>query len=194
MARGAILAVLGGHGPLANLIAIRGCALLPRVGWRISAVGLWWLVPEEAHNGAVAGAKGVLVSHLTRVSAEEAWESAYKESATLEAWDQAAYLLEQIGSRVTAASLGIRDARTIRRWRDERLEPRDAAERQRLRLLYRIVRAVMGVYTKPSVAVGFLTSANPQLDDQAPMLLLADGHADQDQRPILASLRAFLEG
>ena len=67
-------------------------------------------MPEEAHDGAVAGAKGVLVSHLTRVSAEEAWESAYKESATLEAWDQAAYLLEQIGSRVTAASLGIRDA------------------------------------------------------------------------------------
>ena len=128
------------------------------------------------------------------VPAEEAWERAYKEALTTPLWEQAEWLLETIGPRFTAASIGVRDARTVRRWRDERLEPRDHEEQARLQLLFRIVYAITLVYGRASVVTGFLRSANPQLDDQAPLVLLASEPAEAVQRQLLAATRAFLEG
>jgi hypothetical protein len=60
--------------------------------------------------------------------------------------------------------------------------------------LFRIVHAIVGVYGQASVAAGFLRSANPQLDDEAPLIVLADGDPIEVQKPLLAALRAFLEG
>lgn len=128
------------------------------------------------------------------VPAEEAWERAYKEALTTPAWQHAEWLLESIGPRFTAASIGVRDARTVRRWRDERAEPRDHQEQARLQLLFRIVYAITLVYGRASVATSFLRSANPQLDDQAPLVLLAREPVEAIQRPLLAATRAFLEG
>lgn len=128
------------------------------------------------------------------VPAEEAWERAYKEALTIPAWQHAQWLLESIGPRFTAASIGVRDARTVRRWRDERAEPRDHQEQARLQLLFRIVYAITLVYGRASVATSFLRSANPQLDDQAPLVLLASEPVEAMQRPLLAATRAFLEG
>lgn len=128
------------------------------------------------------------------VSAPEAWERAYKEALTMPAWQHADWLLEAIGPRFTAAGVGVRDARTVRRWRDERLEPRDHEEQARLQLLFRIVYAITLVYGRASVATGFLRSANPQLDDQAPLVLLASEPVEVVQRRLLAATRAFLEG
>lgn len=128
------------------------------------------------------------------VPAEEAWERAYKEAAINPAWQQVEWLLEAIGPRFTAAGVGVRDARTIRRWRDERIEPRDHEERARLQLLFRISYAITLAYGRGSVATSFLRSANPQLDDEAPLVLLAQHPADAVQRPLLAATRAFLEG
>jgi hypothetical protein len=128
------------------------------------------------------------------VPAEEAWERAYKQALTTPAWEHAEWLLATIGPRFTAASIGVRDARTVRRWRDERLEPRDHEEQARLQLLFRIVYAITLVYGRASVASGFLRSANPQLDDQAPLVLLAGEPVEAVQRQLLAATRAFLEG
>ena len=128
------------------------------------------------------------------VPAEEAWERAYKEALTTPAWQHAEWLLDEIGPRFTAASIGVRDARTIRRWRDERMEPRDHEEQARLQLLFRIVYAIVLTYGRAGVATGFLRSANPQLDDQAPLVLLAREPVDEVQRRLLAATRAFLEG
>lgn len=129
-----------------------------------------------------------------RLTADDAWERAYKESLTTPAWDQAAWLLETIGPRFTAAGVGVTDARTVRRWRDERAEPRDHAEHGRLQLLFRIAHAITLVYGTGSVTTSFLRSANPQLDDQAPLVLLASADPDESQRALLAATRAFLEG
>lgn len=128
------------------------------------------------------------------VPAEEAWERAYKEALTTPAWHHAQWLLDEIGPRFTAASIGVSDARTVRRWRDERVEPRDHEEQARLQLLFRIVYAITLVYGRASVATSFLRSANPQLDDEAPLVLLASEAVDSVQRRLLAATRAFLEG
>lgn len=128
------------------------------------------------------------------VPAEEAWERAYKEAATTAAWHQVEWLLDSIGPRFTAAGVGVRDARTVRRWRDERLEPRDHEEQARLQLLFRIAYAIALVYGRASVATSFLRSANPQLDDEAPLVLLSSQPVDVVQRRLLAATRAFLEG
>lgn len=128
------------------------------------------------------------------VPVEEAWERAYKDAATMPAWQQAAWLLDSIGPRFTAAGAGVRDARTVRRWRDERLEPRDHEEQARLQLLFRIAYAITLVYGRTSVATSFLRSANPQLDDEAPLVLLVSQPVPEVQRRLLAATRAFLEG
>jgi hypothetical protein len=60
-------------------------------------------------------------------------------------------------------------------------------------ILYRITRSIADVYT-PAVAMAFLRSANPQLDDTSPPALLRDGDSELVQKPLLATTRAFLEG
>jgi uncharacterized protein (DUF2384 family) len=134
---------------------------------------------------------------LTRgghVTADDAWERAYKEALTVQAWEQAKWLLDTIGPRFTAAGVGVSDARTVRRWRDDHTEPRDHTEHARLQLLFRIAYAITLVYGTGSVTTSFLRSANPQLDDQAPLVLLATSDPDETQRSLLAATRAFLEG
>lgn len=138
---------------------------------------------------------GVSVAmHGPRLTADDSWEQAYKAALTTPLWQQAGELLATVGPRFTAAAIGVRDARTVRRWRDEQADPRDHIEAARLRLLYRMVRAIDGVYGGGSVAAGFLRSANPQLDDVAPLVLLSGGDPDVTQAPLLAATRALLEG
>ena len=135
-----------------------------------------------------------MVYDAARSSADDAWQAAYKESLTAPLWQQTTELLELIGPRFTTAGVGLRDARTVRRWRDEQVEPRDHAEAQRLRLLYRLVKTITGVYAGGSVAAGWLRSANPQLDDEAPLVLLATHDPDEVQQQLLGAVRSFLEG
>lgn len=124
---------------------------------------------------------------------DDAWEAAYKDSLVLPAWEQTSYLLDTIGARFTTAAVGLQDARTVRRWRDEQTDPREHDVAGRLAILYRLTRSIAAVYT-PAVATAFLRSANPQLDDVSPLMLLRDGDPDEVQRPLLAAARAFLEG
>jgi len=124
---------------------------------------------------------------------DDAWEAAYKDSLVLPAWEQTRYLLDTIGARFTTAAVGLHDARTVRRWRDEQTDPREHDVAGRLAILYRLTRSIADVYT-PTVATAFLRSANPQLDDTSPLMLLRDGDPDEVQKPLLAAARAFLEG
>lgn len=124
---------------------------------------------------------------------DDAWEAAYKDALVVPAWEQAAYLLDTIGARFTTAGVGLSDARTVRRWREDRSTPREHDVAARLTILYRLTRSIAGVYT-PAVAMAFLRSANPQLDDSSPLVLLRDGDPDVVQKPLLAAARAFLEG
>ena len=123
----------------------------------------------------------------------DAWQAAYRDSLVLPAWEQTTYLLATIGARFTTAAVGLQDARTVRRWRDEQIEPREHDVAGRLAILYRLTRSVAEVYT-PAVAAAFLRSANPQLEDSSPLMLLRDGDPNEVQKPLFAAARAFLEG
>ena len=124
---------------------------------------------------------------------DDAWEAAYKDALIHPLPEQVSYLLDTIGSRFTTAGVGLNDARTVRRWRDEGIEPREHDVAARVSILYRLTRSVADVYT-PAVAMAFLRSANPQLDDTSPLAVLRDGDPDLVQKPLLAAARAFLEG
>lgn len=121
------------------------------------------------------------------------WEDAHKASVTDPVHEKAAYLLRTVGPRIAAAALGLSDARQLKRWAatgDK--EPREHDVAARLDALYWIVQAIMGCYSA-AVAARFLRSANPQLDDEAPLIVL--GAAETDAiRQVLVATRAFLEG
>jgi hypothetical protein len=59
--------------------------------------------------------------------------------------------------------------------------------------LFRVVRAIESVYS-PMVAAAFLRSSNPQLDDEAPLAVLATHPVGKAEQAVLATARAFLEG
>jgi DNA segregation ATPase FtsK/SpoIIIE-like protein len=126
------------------------------------------------------------------VRAAEADQQAHRLTATTPFGEQARWLLDTIGPRFTAASLGIKDARTVRGWRDGKTEPRDLNERGRLALLYRISWTITAVYGDGSVAAGFLRTSNPQLKDEAPLVLLAKNNPDDVQQTLINAVRTFL--
>jgi len=123
------------------------------------------------------------------------WTNAHHESVKLTVPEKASYLLGHIGPRLAAASLGLSDARQIRRWStsEDRIEPRQQLVAQRLDALYWIVRAIEAVYS-PAVAARFVRSSNPQLDDAAPLVALAEAGEPSEITRVVAATRAFLEG
>ncbi len=123
----------------------------------------------------------------------EAWERAYKDVVNETAASKAGYLLGTVGPRITSAALGLADARQVKRWAAEQLEPREHAVSLRLDCLYWVVRALEPVYSA-AVAARFLRSANPQLGDEAPLVVLARAEDEPAIGPVLAAARAFLEG
>jgi hypothetical protein len=130
---------------------------------------------------------------MLQVPISEAWERAHKDVVNDPASHKAAYLLETIGPRITSAALGLADARQLKRWAAENVEPREHAVALRLDAVYWVVRALAPVYP-PAVAARFLRSANPQLGDEAPLVVLARADDERSIGPVLAVARAFLEG
>lgn len=121
------------------------------------------------------------------------WEDAHKESVTQSVPTKASYLLKTVGPRIASAAVGLADARQFKRWGSGETEPREIDVAERLDALYWVVRAVVGCYS-PAVAARFLRSSNPQLDDEAPLLVLAAADDQDDIRRVLTSTRAFIEG
>lgn len=123
---------------------------------------------------------------------EEADSTAFREMIKSAPEAQVRFLLAAVGPRVTAAAVGMSDARPLRSWAAG--QPiREAATKQKLALLFRMVYALTGVYGANAAAL-FLTSANPALSDHAPMLLLrqAEGEAVAAVEPqLLAAVRAL---
>jgi hypothetical protein len=123
----------------------------------------------------------------------DAWEAAYKESVVEPPWEQARQLIGSVGVRYTTAALGLRDARTVRNWVERQAAPREHDVVSRLAVLFRAVRAIESIYS-PAVAAAFLRSSNPQLDDDAPLVVLATQPVGKAEQAVLLAARAFLEG
>jgi hypothetical protein len=118
-------------------------------------------------------------------------EHAYKESLNQSAMQQTTWLLDHVGPRITAAALGLADARQLKKWRIGETEPRSHQVTLRLAVLFRVAWAISSVYSDRTAAL-FLRSANPQLNDEAPLMVLRDGDPDVAQRRVLAATEAFL--
>ncbi len=129
----------------------------------------------------------------TMLDIANAVEQARKDGIVSPVAQQAERLLATIGPRLTTVGVGMADARPVKAWAAGQSEPRDPAVLDKLRLLYTVTEAILLVYERPTVATGFLRSANPQLDDESPLRVIAGG-ADTSEAAVLGALRAFLEG
>jgi hypothetical protein len=108
------------------------------------------------------------------------------------AGELAGYLLDTIGPRNTTVGLGLADARQIKAWRDRGTSPREGAVTDRLTLLAQVTRAITLAYS-PDTAAAFLRSANPDLEDRSPLLVIADNESPRAQTDVMRAVRAFLE-
>lgn len=128
---------------------------------------------------------------VTKVEhAHEVLEQAHKLSVRTPADEQAQTIQELLGSRLAAASLGLKDTRTLVSW--GRGGPiRSAEAEHRLQVLFRVVMAVNIAYGG-AAAVAFLRGSNPYLDDQAPLLVLADEPPAAAEPRLLAAVEALL--
>lgn len=120
-------------------------------------------------------------------------ERAYKAALTTSIPELVRYVTDQVGARIAAAALGLADARPLRGWANGQTQPKEQAVEDRLRTLYRVVRAITETYGG-AAAAAFLRGSNPQLNDEAPLVLLAERPPAEGTRLVAGALRAFLGG
>lgn len=130
---------------------------------------------------------------VTKPSENPLLDKAHKNSIRLSTASKVTYLVETLGPRVTAAALGLSDARPLKRWSSGDLDgPRSEVVEDRLRILYQVVSAVAEAYG-PAAASGFIRGANPQLNDDAILMLLRNDDVLEHERRIIAATRSFLD-
>ena len=99
-------------------------------------------------------------------------------------------LSETLGKKLTAYLAGVKDTRAIDRW-IAGAEPYKGAD-ERLRRAY-VVALTLREGDHPRVVQAWFTGLNPELDDRAPIRLLAEGTEDE-ARAVLGAARAFRAG
>lgn len=119
-------------------------------------------------------------------------DRAHKASSRLKIPEVAQWTMTHLGQRVTAVGVGLKDARQLKAWRDHESVPSDEKE-SRLRLLYYVGRVVDDVYGAET-ARAFLVGSNPQLNDEAPIVVIRRHSHDGDSRAVLNAVRVFVEG
>jgi len=127
-----------------------------------------------------------------QITASEALREAHEYSSKSSTQELASFLLSSIGPRYTAVGLGLSDARQIKAWRDGLGSPRENSVEQRLHLLASVTRAISRVYSSDTAAA-FLYSANPDLNDRPPVLVIGEEEPLRTQSDVLRAVRAFLE-
>lgn len=101
----------------------------------------------------------------------EVLAEAHKRSVREPAPEQARTVLADLGGRLAAACLGLKDTRTLGSGaRGGPIKGRDAEHR--LQVLFHVTTAVTAAFT-PAVAAAFWRGSNPLLEGRAPMLVLA---------------------
>lgn len=127
---------------------------------------------------------------LAARSAHEALEQAHKQSVRVPPDEQADFVQRVLGSRLAAASLGLKDTRTLSSWAKGG-EIRAEDSRHRLQVLYRVVVAIDGLYG-PSVAAAFFRGSNPMLGGRSPLAVLADEAPTESETDLLAAAEVLL--
>ncbi len=118
--------------------------------------------------------------------------TAYRASVRESPSAMARWLLDNLGQRITTAALGLKDASLVRRY--ARGDGVPSADREaQLRLLYRVSRMIADNYG-PATAQAFLRGSNPQLDDESPLLVIAQRSVETAAGEVLGAARALLDG
>ncbi|MEK7409999.1 MAG: XRE family transcriptional regulator [Actinomycetota bacterium] len=97
------------------------------------------------------------------------------------------FLVELLGSRLTAYLTDV-DVSTVSRWKAGNSKPHPEAEK-RLRDAHQVARMLLTVDSDQVVRSWFI-GMNPQLDDDAPLEVIAAG----DTKAVLAAARSFIVG
>lgn len=117
-------------------------------------------------------------------------ERAHKRSVQLPAAEQAAFVRDVLGARLAAASLGLKDTRTLQSWAGGG-QIKGPDQGHRLQALYRAAYAVAEGFS-PAVAAAFLRGSNPILEDRAPAMVLADDDPAEAEPRVVAAVEALL--
>lgn len=118
------------------------------------------------------------------VSAERAHLSTVRMSIA----DIARFLQENLGQRLTARITNINDARQVGKWANGTSVPRQEAE-ERLRAalqVFQLIQDAESLYTARAWMIGM----NPQLQDESPLTVIADGRF----RDVMVAARAYVDG
>jgi hypothetical protein len=97
----------------------------------------------------------------------------------------ARYVEDVLGQRLTAVVAGTSDAKAVSKWASGKRSPHPDADRN-LRHAFHVVQLLMEYESAETVRAWFL-GMNPDLDDAAPALVLAD-----DPARVLQAARSFL--
>ena len=96
----------------------------------------------------------------------ELLDRAQKRSIHEPSSEHARYVVDKLGSRLVAASLGLRDTRSLQKWASGEATIKSPEREHRLQVLYRVTYLLSEAYSGP-VAAAFLRGSNPYLDDRA---------------------------
>ncbi|MCF6525180.1 XRE family transcriptional regulator [Streptomyces sp. JJ36] len=102
--------------------------------------------------------------------------------------DTARFLKDNLGQQLTARLAGISDAKQVGKWATGKASPSQNAE-TRLRdalQIFQLIQEAESLYT----ARAWLIGMNPQLDDEAPLKVIAEGRG----REVMVAARAYLAG
>lgn len=99
----------------------------------------------------------------------------------------ATYLQDLFGQKLTAVMAGVQDAKAVGEWARGARAPHPE-KAQRLRAAFSVALLLMQVESRETVRAWFM-GMNPQLDDRAPALAIAE-----EPVRVLQAARAFLAG
>jgi hypothetical protein len=118
----------------------------------------------------------------------EAARDAHRRTVSMSTADIARFLQDNLGQRLTARITNLSDHRQVGKWASGENTPRPEAE-ERLRATLQVLHLIQGaesLYT----ARAWLIGMNPQLNDEAPLTVIADGR----YRDVMVAARAYVDG
>lgn len=124
-------------------------------------------------------------------AAADALQMASKLSTTEPFAEQIGFLLQHVGPRVVAASLGLKDPRQLTKWWQGDGRPKSPTMESRVFLLFQVSYAITSVFDG-ATAARFLRVRSPYLDYVAPGEVLRAGDPDQVGFDFLAAAAHFL--
>ncbi|MFD3503475.1 XRE family transcriptional regulator [Streptomyces sp. NPDC058676] len=118
----------------------------------------------------------------------EAARTAHRHTVRMSIADIARFLQDNLGQRLTARITNLSDHRQVGKWASGENAPRPEAE-ERLRAALQVFHLIQDAESL-STARAWLIGMNPQLNDEAPLTVIAEGR----YRDVMVAARAYVDG